>query len=202
MVSLGIATGFERRYLVLKRLGTTPLGPGGLVAAKTAAVLALEVLQVAVVVGVALALGWDPAGSVTRVVGVAGVLALGTTAFAGLGLLMAGTLRAEATLALTNGLYVAFILVGGIAVPLDRLPGWLEGLSRGLPAAQLAAALRGVMTAGEAVPGWARGAARRSVGVPVGGVSRSSVPVYKGGRAQSCARMSTSAATAPNSRAR
>jgi ABC-2 type transport system permease protein len=157
MVSLGIATGFERRYLVLKRLGTTPLGPGGLVAAKTAAVLALEVLQVAVVVGVALALGWDPAGSVTRVVGVAGVLALGTTAFAGLGLLMAGTLRAEATLALTNGLYVAFILVGGIAVPLDRLPGWLEGLSRGLPAAQLAAALRGVMTAGEAVPGWALG---------------------------------------------
>src|SRR6478735_105733 len=45
MVSLGIATGFERRYGVLKRLGVTPLSRGGLVTAKTATVLTLEVLQ-------------------------------------------------------------------------------------------------------------------------------------------------------------
>src|SRR3712207_6849089 len=33
MVSLAIATGFERQYLVLKRLGTTPLGRPALLAA-------------------------------------------------------------------------------------------------------------------------------------------------------------------------
>src|SRR5205085_9548703 len=52
MVSLGIATGFERRYGVLKRLGSTPLSRGGLLAAKTATVLALELVQVLLVVAV------------------------------------------------------------------------------------------------------------------------------------------------------
>src|SRR4051794_40415647 len=62
MVSLGIATGFERRYGVLKRLGTTPLSRGGLLTAKTATVLALEVIQVILVVAVGLAIGWSVNG--------------------------------------------------------------------------------------------------------------------------------------------
>src|SRR3954454_1750440 len=92
MVSLGIATAFERQYLVLKRLGTTPLGRPRLLAAKTAAVVGIEVLQVIVLVAVGVALGWSIHGS-----GGEALLAIvvGTIAFAGLGLLMAGTLRAE-----------------------------------------------------------------------------------------------------------
>lgn len=152
MVSLGIATGFERRYGVLKRLGSTPLGRGPLVAAKAVSVLAVEVLQVAVVVAVAAAMGWTASGGWAEAVG---ALVLGSVAFSGLGLLMAGALRAELTLALANALYVAFVLVGGIAVPLDRLPGALEALSRALPAAPLAAALRGALVDGAGTPGWA-----------------------------------------------
>src|SRR5688572_27494558 len=88
MVGLGIATGFERQYLVLKRLGTTPLGRPVLLAAKTLAVVTVELIQVAVLVPVALALGWRPDGGVgTALLAVV----LGTVAFAGLGLLMAGT---------------------------------------------------------------------------------------------------------------
>src|SRR5439155_17545524 len=65
MVSLGIATGFERRYGVLKRLGTTPLSRGGLLVAKTATVLVLEILQILLVVVVGVAIGWHvPAGMV------------------------------------------------------------------------------------------------------------------------------------------
>src|SRR5687768_14364740 len=93
MVSLGIATGFERQYLVLKRLGTTPLGRGPLLAGKVAAVLAVELVQVVVLVPLALALGWSPDGNALVA---AGALLLGTVAFAGLGMLMAGALRAEA----------------------------------------------------------------------------------------------------------
>src|SRR5205814_4766606 len=96
MVGLGIATGFERQYGVLKRLGSTPLGRPRLLGAKTAAVLAVEALQIAVLVGVAIALGWDPSSSVGAAV--AAVL-LATVGFAGLGLLMAGTLRGETVLA-------------------------------------------------------------------------------------------------------
>jgi len=99
MVSLGIATGFERRYGVLKRLGSTPLSRGGLLVAKTATVLGLELLQILLVVVVGVAIGWDvPAGIVPAV----GLLLLGTVAFAGIGMLMAGTLRAEANLAAAN----------------------------------------------------------------------------------------------------
>ena len=35
---------------------------------------------------------------------------------------MAGTLRAEATLALANLLFLVSLVLGGIVVPLDRLP--------------------------------------------------------------------------------
>jgi ABC-2 type transport system permease protein len=150
MVSLGIATGFERRYGVLKRLGPTPLGRGALVLAKILTVVVLEAIQAAVLVAAAVALGWwSPTG---WLVPAAGVMALGTVAFAGLGLLMAGRLRAEATLALANGLYLLLLLLGGMAFPLDRLPGALEALARALPAAALSECLRGVLTAGR-VPG-------------------------------------------------
>jgi len=60
MVSLGIGTGFERSYHVLKRLGTTPLGRPRLIAAKIGAVIAVEVVQFAVLIPVAYMLGWSP----------------------------------------------------------------------------------------------------------------------------------------------
>ena len=150
MVNVAIATGFERQYLVLKRLGTTPLGRPRLLAAKTIAVLAVEVLQVVVLSAVGLALGWDP--SVDPLVLVGAVL-LGTVAFSGLGLLMAGSLRAEVTLALANGLYLVLLLLGGIVVPLDELPGWLRDVAEWLPAAALADAVTGALASGASVPG-------------------------------------------------
>lgn len=139
MVSLGIATGFERSYGVLKRLGSTPLSRPALVAAKAATALALEAVQVPLVVGVGFALGWDPAGAAASSIG---AMVLGTVAFAGLGLVLAGALRAEVNLAATNGLYVLLLLIGGIAFEGERLPGWLEAVGRASPAGALAEALR------------------------------------------------------------
>jgi len=106
MVSLGIATGFERQYGVLKRLGSTPLGRPALLGAKTTAMLVVEALQVAVVVIVALLLGWSPHG--TPGLSLLAIL-LASIGFAGLGLLMAGSLRAEVTLAAANGLYLVLL---------------------------------------------------------------------------------------------
>jgi ABC-2 type transport system permease protein len=146
MVSLGIATGYERRYGVLKRLGTTPLSRGGLLTAKTATVLALEVLQAALIIAVGAALGWHVPGGVVPAIG---LLLIGTVAFAGLGLLMAGTLRAEATLGLANGLFLVLLFLGGMAYPLDRLPGAMQAFAKALPAAALSECLRGVLDTGK-----------------------------------------------------
>jgi ABC-2 type transport system permease protein len=150
MVSTGIATAFERYYKVLKRLGVTPLPRAGMLLGKLLAVLAIEVIQTLLIVGVAVALlGWRPGGSAAVV---PLILLLGTAAFGGLGLLMAGALRAEATLAAANGLYLLFLLLGGIVFPVSHLGTWLADVALLLPSTALADALRGVLGAGSVAP--------------------------------------------------
>ena len=151
MVSLGIATAYERYYGVLKRLGGSPLPRSGLIVAKVLSVLVLEAAQVILLVAVSASIyGWRPQGSpgITLL-----ALVLGTATFAGLGLAMAGALRAEATLAGANALYLVFLLLGGGILPLDHLPAPLEALARALPAASLTNSLRTSMTNGGAFPG-------------------------------------------------
>lgn len=141
-VNLGIATGFERGYGVLKRLGGSPLSRSALIAAKLIAVAVIEVIQIALLVAMAaLVFGWRP-GPWTSLAVVAAAIIVGTLGFAGLALLLAGTLRPEATLALANALFLAFLLLGGVMVPLDHLPAAVELVARLLPAAALSDALR------------------------------------------------------------
>lgn len=150
MVSTGIATAFERYYKVLKRLGVSPLPRAGLLAAKIASVLVIELLQTILIIGVAaLVLGWRPSGSLLAV---PIALVLGTAAFGGLGLLMAGALRAEATLAVANGLYLVFLLLGGIVFPTSQLGPWLAGPAALLPSTALAETLRSTLGATGVVP--------------------------------------------------
>jgi ABC-2 type transport system permease protein len=149
MVGLGIGAGFERQYGLLRRLGATPLGRPALLAAKTTAVVLIEAVQFAVLVPLALALGWH-----VRAAGIPlafAAVVVGTIAFAGLGLLLAGTLRGEVNLAAANGLYVVLLLLGGIVIPLDRLPSAVEAAARWLPSACLATALREALTPGAGI---------------------------------------------------
>ena len=137
MVSLAISTGFERQYGVIKRLGGSPAGSSVVVAAKTLSVVIVEAVQIVLLVGIAVAvLGWvaGPGASVPLVVA---ALIAGTIAFAGLGLLMAGTLRAEATLALANLLFLLSLVLGGIVIPLERLPSAVASIAEVLPPAAL-----------------------------------------------------------------
>ncbi len=137
LVSLAISTGYERAYGVIKRLGGSPAGTSVVVTAKTVSVVLVELVQMSLLVVIAtFALGWT-AGPGASLPLVLTALVLGTVAFAGLGLLMAGTLRAEATLALANLLFIVFMVIGGIVLPLDRLPNALADFASALPAAAL-----------------------------------------------------------------
>lgn len=145
MVSLGIATAYDRYYGALKRLGASPLPRWGLLAAKLLSVLLVEVDQIILLVALAVIFyGWRPAGAVWSVIP---ILLLGTAVFAGLGMLMAGALRAQATLGGANGLYIIFLAIGGVILPIDHLPGIIQPLASILPAAPLSDALRGALTA-------------------------------------------------------
>jgi ABC-2 type transport system permease protein len=148
MVGLGIATAFERQYGVLKRLGSTPLGRPALVGAKAAAVLAAEAVQVVVLVIVALLLGWRPSGGAGALAQGVLAAALATLGFAGIGLTMAGRLRAEMVLAAANGLYLVLLLLGGMVLPVERLPAPRAATARLLPAAALSDALHAAFSGG------------------------------------------------------
>jgi ABC-2 type transport system permease protein len=159
--SLAIATGFERRYGVLKRLGTSPLPRSGLLAGKVLALLLVELLQIAVISVVGLLLGWSPSpGAVGLVGAVLGVL-VGTAAFASLGLLVAGTLRAEATLAVANLVYLLLLAGGAVVLPASAYGGFGD-VASWLPSGALGEAMRSALLPGEiawrelaALAGWA-----------------------------------------------
>ncbi|MEU0411777.1 ABC transporter permease [Streptomyces griseorubiginosus] len=144
-----IATGYERRYGVLKRLASSPLPRWALMTAKTASVLVTEILQVVLLTAIALALGWSPHGNPLTV---ASLLLVGTAAFSGLGLLMAGTLKAEATLAAANLAFLLLLVGGGVMIPLDQFSQATQDILSLLPITALSHGLREVLQHGSGVP--------------------------------------------------
>ena len=144
--ALAIQTGFERRYGVLRRIGTTPLRRSDVLLGKSLAVLAIETVQVVALGGVGAALGWRPdlGGLLVAIP----LLLLGSAALASLALLLAGVVRAEATLALANLAYL--VLAGaGVVIPVGRAPDRLQPVLEVLPSAALAESLRIATSSGE-----------------------------------------------------
>lgn len=151
-----IGTGYDRRYGALKWLGSTPLPRGALVAGKSLAVLAVETVQVVLLLGVAVVLGFSPGSSGWPLAGSVlafGLLLLaGTAAFSALGLLMAGTLRAETTLAAANLVWVLLLLGGDIVVPVEKFGPAVAAVLELGPAAALAGGFRAVLAEGAGLP--------------------------------------------------
>jgi ABC-2 type transport system permease protein len=144
--SVAIATGFERRYGVIKLLGSSPLPRHGLLLGKALALLNVVALQLVVLVVVGLLLGWEPtlAHPARTLLGLVLAVGLGTAAFAALGLFVAGALRAEATLALANLVYLLLMAGGGVVLPTSTY-GAAGALIQWLPSGALGEAMRGAL---------------------------------------------------------
>ncbi|UIJ63913.1 ABC transporter permease [Amycolatopsis acidiphila] len=141
-----IALGFDRRYGVLKRLSATALPRWLLVAGRIVAALVVVLLQVVVLGLVAAAMGWSPSGA-----GLAEavlLLVLGTLSFGALGVLLGGSLRAEAVLALANIVWFVLLLAGGILLAPSALPSGVAAVVELLPSGALAEGLREALVNG------------------------------------------------------
>lgn len=140
--SVAIATGFERRYGVLERLAATPLGRGGLLLGKALAIVMVILGQLVALSLIGLALGWRPSFTIGSALEAIAAIVLAIGAFVSLALLLAGWLRAEATLALANVIYVVLLAGGGLVLSVARYPLVLRGVIELLPTGALGEALR------------------------------------------------------------
>jgi ABC-2 type transport system permease protein len=149
---LAIHTGYERRYGVLKRIGATPLSRGGLIAAKALSVLIVQAGQVVLIVVVSALLGWGPVVTALSVFGALLVLIGGSAAFSGFAMLLAGTVRAEAALAVANLIYLVLLGTSGILFPLTKFPASIRPVLRLLPSGAMSDGLRGLLRYGTGLP--------------------------------------------------
>ncbi len=146
LVASAIQTAYERKSGALKLLGATPLGRGGFVVAKLTSVVAMLGVQAVLVLGVALVgLGWRPAGGAAGLGAAVGAVLLTGLVMAALGLLLAGTLTAELTTAVSNALFLALLLLGGVAVDPAVLPDALAAIGGVTPLGAAVGLLRGVL---------------------------------------------------------
>lgn len=144
-----ISVGFDRRYGVLKMLGVTPLSRTRLLLSKTVAILVIEAIQIVLILVVASLLGWRPVGNP---LGALMLIILGTASFSALSFALAGVLRAEATLAAANAIYLLLLLAGGTVIPRDQMPAGLGTFAQLLPSGALGNGLRDVMVSGSGIP--------------------------------------------------
>lgn len=135
--SLAIGLGFERRSGSLRFLATTPLSTADILVGKVLSQggLALASAIVTLVIGLFLGLTVNP-------LAVAVLLPLGAATFAVWAFWLAGTLRAEAVLAVANAVFVVLLVFGGVVVPAGELPGPIGAVVQWLPSALLADGLR------------------------------------------------------------
>ncbi|MDO5750722.1 MAG: ABC transporter permease [Rothia sp. (in: high G+C Gram-positive bacteria)] len=136
----GIATGFDRRYGVLRFLSTTPLGRNGLILGKLIAVAAVICIQFALVCAVSFGLGWQ--AEPYQLQRALTSMWVGGAAFTALGLLIAGTVRAEATLAIVNITWAILAAIGGVLVPVWAYAQPWQTIVTALPSGALGEALR------------------------------------------------------------
>lgn len=140
--ALAVSTGFERRYGVLERLASTPLTRTGLVAGKALAILVVTAGQVLILAGIAAGLGWRPVVTVPAVTVALLAAGLGLMAYAAWGLVLAGTLRAEVTLALANLVYLVMLAAGAVLIPVASYPASVQPVVALLPTAAVGEVLR------------------------------------------------------------
>ena len=139
LLSIGISTGFDRRYRVLVRLGTTPLGKLGTVLSKILYVFVLETVLLLIVSGVGVAIGFRPD---IKSLLIFPLCWLASISFTSIALIIASNLKAETNLGVQNLVYFLFIIGGSLAFVSKSSNKVVHDLTRLIPSTALHSLLR------------------------------------------------------------
>lgn len=139
LLSLGITTGFDRRYRVLVRLGTTPIGKSGIVISKILYVFIFETIQLFLIGTVGIALGFRP--SITILLALP-FCWLASISFASIALIISSKLKAETNLGVQNLTYIVLLAISSISFLSKTNDGEAIMLLRLVPSSALHSLLR------------------------------------------------------------
>ena len=134
--SIAIGTGFERRNGSLRFLGVTPLRRSELLLGKLIASLIVLLISLILTCGLGTLLHCLPTWSAGQWWFAALLVVLGSTAGASWALVLAGNVRAEAVLAIANGIFIVLI-IAALALPGSLDAPW-SNASGAIPSVALA----------------------------------------------------------------
>lgn len=137
--SQAIATAFDRRNGVLRLIGTTPVGRSGLLTAKIGANLGIAILQ-SILLYALISFSDRDANLNLGVLLLA--IVLGTITFTALAFLIAGTIRAEAVLALANIFLILMLTTPGVLKAYESSSSLLDTPLKATPQVLLANLIR------------------------------------------------------------
>lgn len=146
--AVGVARDLEAGFL--DRLRTLPIASATVLAGHTIASLLRNLLATAVVLGVAMALGYRPSASLGGWAAAVGLIGLWILAITSVYVLV-GLLTSSPNAASGYGFALLFLpYVSSAFAPVDSLPGWLQPFARHQPLTPLIESLRSLLSGGAA----------------------------------------------------
>ena len=144
-LSLFVVSAREKR--ILKRLQATPAGAGYILAGRIVPAVLISFVQTGVLLAIAVF------GFGVKITGNIGVLilsvAFGALVFICLGFLVSSVSKTvDSAESLTNVITLPMFFLGGVFIPLDRLPAAIQLISKGMPLTYFSEALRNIMLHG------------------------------------------------------
>ena len=133
LFGIGAGLAYERGHGWLELKRASPMPPMAYLLAKLASSLLFSLLICLLLAALSPLIAGQPIASATEIIKLLAVVAAGTIPFACLGLLFGLAAPPNAGPGLINLLYLPLSFFGGLWMPVDQLPHWMQAVAQYLP---------------------------------------------------------------------
>lgn len=133
LFGIGNGLAYERGHGWLELKRASPMPPLAYLVAKLAASLVFSLAIALLMSALGPLIAGQKVASLLEIAKLLGVVAVGTLPFASLGLLFGLAIPPNAGPGLVNLIYLPLSFCGGLWMPIEQLPNWLQGVAHYLP---------------------------------------------------------------------